>query len=161
METSGSSISLTRLTCPRDRRSERAVHPADNPYLLPLTLTHSDHTWFEPSNPYLGHQPTPKNRSVGYFLFFSFFLISFRDSKQKTGGPVSVHTSHCTHVKSHLTLRKRVAPCGCWWWVTVHQHTRGSLLKPTKMCSLKNGLWLLKYAGRLTPKMIKRWSKKT
>ena len=26
----------------------------------------------------------------------------------KTGGPVSVNTLHCTHVKSHLTLRKRV-----------------------------------------------------
>ena len=39
----------------------------------------------------------------------------------KTGGPVYVHTSHCTHVKSHLTLRKRVDPCGWWCWMTVHQ----------------------------------------
>ena len=65
----------------------------------------------------------------------------------KTGGPVSVHISHCTHVKSHLTLRKRVGPCGRWWLMTVHQYTReGNLLKPTKMCSLENGLWLLRYA---------------
>ena len=35
------------------------------------------------------------------------------------------------------------------------------MLKPTKMCSLENRLWLLKYVGRLTPKMIKRWSRKT
>ena len=78
----------------------------------------------------------------------------------KTGGTVSVHTSHCTHVKSHLTLRKRVGPCGRWWWMTVHQYTEGNSLKPTKMCSLENGLWLLRYAGRPTPKMIKRWSGK-
>ena len=29
----------------------------------------------------------------------------------KTGGSVSVHTLHFTHVKSHLTLSKRVGPC--------------------------------------------------
>ena len=46
--------------------------------------------------------------------------------------------------------------------MTVHQHTRdGNLLKPPKMCSLENGLWLQRYAGRPTPKMIKRWSRKT
>ena len=46
--------------------------------------------------------------------------------------------------------------------MTVHQYMReGNLLKPTKMCSLENGLWLLRYAGRPTPKMIKRWSRKT
>ena len=52
----------------------------------------------------------------------------------KTGGPVSVHTLHCTHIKSHLTLKKkRVGPCGWWWWMTVHQHTReGNLLKTYK-----------------------------
>ena len=42
----------------------------------------------------------------------------------KTGGPVSVHTSHCPHVKSHLTLWKRVGSCGRWWWMTMHQHMR-------------------------------------
>ena len=35
--------------------------------------------------------------------------------------------------------------------MTVHQHTReGNSSKPTKMCSLENGLWLLMYAGRPT-----------
>ena len=29
------------------------------------------------------------------------------------------------------------------------------------MCSLKNGLWLLKYAGRPTPKDVIKWSRKT
>ena len=29
------------------------------------------------------------------------------------------------------------------------------------MFSFENGLWLLRYAGRPTPKMIKRWSRKT
>ena len=29
------------------------------------------------------------------------------------------------------------------------------------MCSLENGLLLLRYAGRPTPKMMKRWSRKT
>ena len=29
------------------------------------------------------------------------------------------------------------------------------------MCSLENGLWLLRYAGRTTPRIMKRWSKKT
>ena len=33
-------------------------------------------------------------------------------------------------------------------------------LKPTKMCSLVNGLWLLTYVGRPTQKMLKRWSRK-
>ena len=28
----------------------------------------------------------------------------------KTGGPASVYTSHCTHLKSHLTLRKKSRP---------------------------------------------------
>ena len=46
--------------------------------------------------------------------------------------------------------------------MTKHQRTReGNLLKPTKMCSLENGLWLLRYVERPTPKMIKRWSRKT
>ena len=41
-------------------------------------------------------------------------------------------------------------------------HTKeGNSLELTKMCSLENGLWLLRYAERLTPKMIKRWSRKT
>ena len=39
----------------------------------------------------------------------------------------------------------------------MHQHTReGNSLKPIKMSSLENGFWLLRYAGRPTPKMIKR-----
>ena len=32
---------------------------------------------------------------------------------------------------------------------------KGNSLKPTKMCSFENGLWLLRCAGRPTPKMIK------
>ena len=36
-------------------------------------------------------------------------------------------------------------------------HERRKLVKPTnKMCSLVNGLQLLRYAGRPTPKMIKK-----
>ena len=39
----------------------------------------------------------------------------------------------------------------------MHQYSRkGNSFKPTKMCSLKNGLRLLRYAGRPIPKMIKR-----
>ena len=39
----------------------------------------------------------------------------------------------------------------------MHQNMReGNSLKPTKMCSLKNGLWLLRYAGRPTPKTINK-----
>ena len=34
--------------------------------------------------------------------------------------------------------------------------------KPTKLCSLEHGLWLLKYAGRPTPKnKMESWSRKT
>ena len=41
-------------------------------------------------------------------------------------------------------------------------YERRNLLTPTKMYSLKNGLWLLRYAGRPTPKkMIKKWVRKT
>ena len=29
------------------------------------------------------------------------------------------------------------------------------------MCSLETGLWLLKYVGKPTPKIIKRWSRNT
>ena len=57
----------------------------------------------------------------------------------KTGGHVSVHTLH------FIQVHEKVGPCGQWWWMTVHQHTReGNSSKPTKMCSLKNGLWLIK-----------------
>ena len=46
--------------------------------------------------------------------------------------------------------------------MTVRQHMReGNSLKPAKLCSLKNRLWLLKYAGRPTPNNEKSWSKKT
>ena len=46
--------------------------------------------------------------------------------------------------------------------MTLHQHMReGNSLKPTNLCSLKNRLWLLRYVGRPTPKMIKRWTRKT
>ena len=49
--------------------------------------------------------------------------------------------------------------------MTVHQHTRElSSLKLTKVCSVENGLLLLKNSGRPTQrkkKMIKRWSRKT
>ena len=37
---------------------------------------------------------------------------------------------------------------------------RRNLIKPTKMCSLKNGQWLLKYARKPNPKMIKRSGRK-
>ena len=47
------------------------------------------------------------------------------------------------------------------------QHTReGNSLKPTKMCYLKNGLWLLKKKkkkkkrGDLLKKMSQKWSRK-
>ena len=79
----------------------------------------------------------------------------------KTGGPVSMHTSHCTHIKSHHSSKKS-RPL---WPVMMNDsapiHKRRKLVKPTKMCSLENGLWLLRYAGRPSPKMIKRWSRKT
>ena len=46
--------------------------------------------------------------------------------------------------------------------MTVHQLTReGNSLKPTTMCSLENGLWLLKYAGRPIKKNVIKWSRKT
>ena len=79
----------------------------------------------------------------------------------QTWGPVLVHTLHCTQVKSHLTLQKRVCPCGRRWWIKVHQHIgEGNLLKPTKMCSLESGLWLLRYTRRPIPKMIKKKKRK-
>ena len=34
----------------------------------------------------------------------------------------------CTHKKSHLTVRKRVGLCGRWWWMTVHQYTRNTVI---------------------------------
>ena len=76
----------------------------------------------------------------------------------KTGGPVSVHTSHCTHVS--LFEKSRLL-----WPVMMNDsapiHERRKLVKTYKNVLLKNGLWLLRYAGRPTPKMIKRWSRKT
>ena len=47
--------------------------------------------------------------------------------------------------------------------MTVDQHIymrEGNLSKPTKMWSLENGLWMLKYAGRPTPKNDKKMKKK-
>ena len=38
---------------------------------------------------------------------------------------------------------------------------RRRLIRFSKMCSLENRLWLLKNAGKPTPKMIKRWSRIT
>ena len=75
----------------------------------------------------------------------------------KTGGHMSVNTSHCTYVKSHLTLRKRAL--GPLWLVMMDNNAstrarNGNLLKPTKLYSLKNGLWLLRYAERPTQKMF-------
>ena len=75
---------------------------------------------------------------------------------------MSVHILHCSHIKSHLTLWKRVGPCWQWWWMTVHQYTtEGNSLIPTKMCSHKNGLWLIKYVGRPNSENDKEWRRKT
>ena len=42
----------------------------------------------------------------------------------------------------------------------MYQHTReGNSFKPTKICSLENGFWLLRYAGRQS-KNDKRWCRK-
>ena len=68
----------------------------------------------------------------------------------KTGGPVSVNISHCTyaHVKSHLTLRKRVGPM---WPVmmddnaSIHERKKNLVETYKKMCSLENRLWQLRY----------------
>ena len=63
-------------------------------------------------------------------------------------GPVSVHTSHWTQVKSHLPLWKRVGPCGRWWWMTVHQHMReGNSLKTRGVTSLGKMLGIRKIRG--------------
>ena len=51
--------------------------------------------------------PLCKGITVHYLVFSSDTL------KQKV-------LCLCTHVKSHLTLWKRVGPCGCWWWMTAH-----------------------------------------
>ena len=52
--------------------------------------------------------------SLGYGIYCTLPSLLGWDLKVKTGGCVSVQTFHCTHIKSHLTLRKRVGvgPCG-------------------------------------------------
>ena len=40
-------------------------------------------------------------------------------------------------------------------------HERRKLVKTYKTCSLENGLWLLKYAGRPSPKYVIKWTRKT
>ena len=77
----------------------------------------------------------------------------------KTGGHMSVNTSHCTYVKSHLPLTLRKRALGLLWLVMMDNNAstrarNGNLLKPTKLYSLKNGLWLLRYAERPTKKMF-------
>ena len=76
------------------------------------------------------------------------------DLKQEVPCLCTHHTAHTQDPISHF--EKRVGLHGWWWWMTVHQHTReGNLLNPTKMCSLKNRLCLLRYAERPTSKMTK------
>ena len=68
-----------------------------------------------------------------------------------------MYTLHCTHVKSHLTLTKKSR---LLWPVMLDDSApideRRKLVK-----TYKNGLWLLKYAGRPTPRNDKKsWSRK-
>ena len=69
----------------------------------------------------------------------------------KTGGPMSVHTLHCTHGKSHLFKENRPL-----WLVIMDDsaptYERRKPVKTYKNVLPQNGLWLLKYAGRPTPK---------
>ena len=59
-------------------------------------------------------------------------------------------TLHWLHTHKIPLFKKRVGHCDQSWWMTVHQHmNEENLLKPTKICSLKNGLWLLKYVESL------------
>ena len=82
----------------------------------------------------------------------------------KTGGPVYVHTSHCTHIKSHLIVRKlKNRPLWSVMMDDSAQTHKGRRLvkKPTKDVLYRNGVWLLRYAARHALKIMKkRWSKK-
>ena len=80
----------------------------------------------------------------------------------KTGGPVSIHTSHCTRVKSHLTLPKRVGPIGRWWRVTVHQHIKGNLLTLQICAPLEKGYgcWTMRKDIRYWKNVKKKKKKK-
>ena len=110
-------------------------------------------TW----DPVLAEVPTPVVHSAAIPLGKGITVHLSLLGWDKTGGLVSVHTLHCTHVKSHLTLQKRVGPL---WRVMIDDnaptHERRKLVKTYKMCSLENRLWLLRYAGRPTPKIIKK-----
>ena len=56
-----------------------------------------------------------------------------------------LYTHYIAHMWNPISLfKKRVGPCDQWWWMTVHQHMKeGYSLKPTNICSHKNGLWWL------------------
>ena len=72
-----------------------------------------------------------------------------------------VHTSKNPHRKipSHSSKKSKSL-----WPVMMDDSApileRRNSLKPTKMCSIENGGWLLRFAGIPTPKMIKSWSRK-
>ena len=76
----------------------------------------------------------------------------------KTGDPVSVHTSHCTQVKSHLILLSPVmmddkAPT----------HERRKLVKTSKTVLPQKWIVVAEVCGETNSKkeMIKRLSRKT
>ena len=83
----------------------------------------------------------------------NFFVCQYVSS----GGPVSVHTLHCTHIKPHLTLHKRVDPCDCdGGWQCTRISREGNSLKPTKICFLEKldcGCWNMQ--GDLFQKDVK------
>ena len=73
-------------------------------------------------------------------------------------------TLHTRKITSHSSKKSRTL------WLemmddSASTHKRRKLVKTyknvLKMCSLENGLWLLKYAERSTPKNVIKWSRKT
>ena len=73
----------------------------------------------------------------------------------KTGGPMYVHTLHCTHVKSHL---KRVGTCGRGWWMTIHQHTReGNVLQPIKNVLPRKRIVVVEVSGETYSQIMWYW----
>ena len=75
----------------------------------------------------------------------------------KTGGPVSVHISHCTHVKSHLTLRKKSRPL---WPVMIDDsaplHERRKLVKTYKNVLPRKLIVVTKVCGETYSKNDKK-----
>ena len=73
-----------------------------------------------------------------------------------------MHTSHCTHVKSHLTLRKRVGPM---WPVMMDDsapiHERRKLVKTYKNVLPRKRIVVAKVCRETYSKYDKRWSRKT